>query len=148
MWDGLCRDQQPPKYAAQPWPMQARAAVRHPAALPCKEQTNAASTAQRTRPPKLLETLRPLFPFTQCKFCFTVKCSSAKAVLSKGSGDAEQEPRGWHLPAVLGSVDKPMLLVGFIHSGPWAGLSPTMLISVTATSHRTFLHRKAKYFIL
>lgn len=151
MWGGLCRDQQSPKHTAQPQPMGVRAAVRHPAALPRKQQTSAASAEHRIHPAKLSGTSRPLFPFTQYKFCFTVKCFSAEAVLIKGSGDAEQqEPWGCStslvvpLPAALGSVDKPISLMGFIQSGPWAGLSPTMLISVTAASHRTFLHFKAK----
>lgn len=150
IWDGLCRAQQSPKHTAQPRPMR-ESRARHPAALPCKEQTRAASTAQRTHPPKLWETLRALFPFTLCKFYFTVKCFSVKAVLSKGSGDTEQpEPQiAPHsslvapLPAALGSANKPISLMG-LGLGPWAGLSPTMLTSVTVTSHRTFLHLKAK----
>lgn len=112
IWDGLCRAQQSPKHTAQLRPMR-ESRARHPAALPCKEQTRAASTAQRTHPPKLWKTLRALFPFTLCKFCFTVKCFSVKAVLSKGSGDTEQqEPQiAPHsslvapLPAALGSVN-------------------------------------------
>lgn len=53
----------------------------------------------------------------------------------RSHGNAPHAPLVAPLPAALGSVDKPILLMGFIQSGPWAELSPTMLISVTVTSH-------------
>lgn len=155
MWDGLCRDQQSPKYTAQPQPMRARAALRHPAALPCKEQTSAASTARRTHPPKLWETLRPLFPLTLYKFWFTVKCFSTKAVLSKGRGDAEQQ-EPWGCSTCLFGGTSSCCVSLLINPYHWwdlfrvdlgQGCHPPLLISATATNHRTFLHLKAKYSV-
>lgn len=83
-----------------------------------------------------------MLPFHSLEISLRGKRFLCKAVLSKGSGDGEQqEPWGCSTSggtsarSALGSVNKPMLLMllmGFIESGPWAGWPPAMLLGVNS----------------
>lgn len=120
-----------------------------------------AKSRQMLLPQHRLILLSSEYPWNSCSLSLCIsfvsqwnislqKLSLARRVemqSSRSHGGAPHASLVAHLPTVSGSVDKLISLMGFMQSGPWAGLSLTTLISATATSHRTFLHLEAKYSI-